>query len=323
MVEDSIDINFLYLIISVIILITVYNILCNTQEHLHTKKITLETKKNIYSMSSDVCDLYLTNIKKNMQLLYKNFDKSKCPKLKIYIDETHNDLQKFLDGTEIKADDMDLLRYNIINKSDLLKSSDFESEKSFVNILLDIEIILYMMRNSMCDNKKLTLISLHNLMKLLYVNSCSDTLSYSDTLTYSDLYNSYETFAGDREEIYDISGIDILKSVSIPNRGPSSNSAASQNIIYDMAGEEYVNEKETPVYKIEQPLQKNKIDKTQLVSQNFDCSSDYILSYKGSQPYVPFCDINKLRTERSKLKALTTDLNFNRSLRNDYDFLDA
>lgn len=291
--------------------------LTTTQKYIHNKKIIIETKKNTYAVPQDMCEIYLNNMKKNLLLLYKSFNKEKCKDLYLYIKETHNELQKFT-NSDLEANDADLLRYDIINKLDLLKSDDLKLHKSFINIILDIELILYLIRTSSCSNKRLTLNSMHNLMKSLYMNRCSDTLTYTDLYNNDDVSKVNEMFTNNDE--LDISGADIIKS-TLPNFSKSIHTTQSQDVRYDMNGEEYTNQLETPIYKSE-ISSGNKIMKKDLVSQNFDCSSDYILSYKSSQPYVPLCDINKLRSERVKLKALTTDLTFNRSLRNDYDHLD-
>lgn len=310
MANDRIDINFLYLIVAIIVLIFVYNMLSSTQNYIRDKKIIVETEKNTYLMPYDACDTYLTNIKKNMHLLYKSSDRTKCKNLQSYIDRTYNQLNGFT-KYDIKANDADLLRYDLVNELDMLKSEDFKSQKAFVNILLSIEYILYMLRTSSCPNKKLSLISLHKLMKELYDNRCSDVLSYSDI---------YDTEFFDNRDI-EVAPADIVESAKALNKRPIVAQEMSQDITYDMNGEEFMAQAESISYKVEMP-QKNKINKKDLVSQDFDCSSDYILTYKGSQPYVPFCDINKLRNEREKLKTLTTDLTFSRSLRNDYDYLD-
>ncbi len=309
------DVNFLYLIISVIILIFVYGMLIRTQRHIRDKKILIEADENAYLVNYDICEAHLNNIKKNIMLLYKTTDISNCKKLREYIQQTHKDLSKFVEYSQDPTD-ADLIRYELINKLELLKydSDDLKLKRLFAGVILDIEAIVYSLRNSTCSNNRLVLKSLHKLLNELYKNQCSEISSYEEMFT--DV--GRETFV---EGFEDMAVIHSTKTAN--NKAPGQpKTVQSQNVTYDMNGEEYANQTETKVYKCD-VLEKNTILKKDLVSQDFDCSSDYILTYKGTQPYVPFCDIDKLRSERVKLHALTLDQSCVRSLRNDYDYLDA
>lgn len=309
--SNSIDANFLYLVVSVVILLIVYNILMTTKERIHEQNIIIETRKNLYEVPRDICELYISNLTKNVALLYKNLDKSRCKNLKKYLEKAHDDLKEFTQNVNIDINDVDLIRYDVIDKYDIFKDSDFSTEKEYINIIIDLEIILYMIRNAICP-KKINLIALQHLMEELYKKSCSETISYDAK------NNIIEGFAGDREELYDISGMDIIN--AIRPHAPGVYSKPSQ-LETALDGEQYANEEQTLTYGIAKP-NKTKINRNNLVSQGFECSADYILTSKNSQPYMPFCDVNQLRSERKKLKGKTTDLTFNRSLRTDYDYLD-
>ncbi len=321
--DNSMNVNFLYLITAIIILIFVYILLMNTKKSIHNKKILLETKKKLYEIPYDMSDVYLSNIRKNLPLLYKSADKS-CENLRKFIDSTHKDLENFMgDGpkTDKKIADIDLMRYDVMTEYEFLKNglettSDDSQTKAFINILIDIEIILYLIRNDMCRDKKLVLTSLHNLMEELYTNRCKDGETY-DMIT-------VENFTGDLNEMTDIIGLDAVNVKKYLNQGVSTYGECSQNIKKNVLDDEiYSNEEETPLYTIYKGSNMPKIDKRDLISQNFDCSADYIVTTKNSQPHAPFCDIEKLREVRKKIQKLTLDMNFSRSLRNDYDFLDA
>ncbi len=326
MVSDTININFLYLTISVIILITVYNFLNNSEEPSDTEKAYIEIHNKVYEVSPDKCDVYLNNIHNNLKLLHRAADKTACNKLRVYIDQARADLQNFTHRHGMSPNDLDLLRYDIINKHGLLKDSlsddrqDTETDKAFADILIDLEIIVYMVRHSLCQDRPLVLTNLYTLMEQLYSVRCHNGRTYSEGVS---------AFTDYVPELYDTTALDIMESefANVCARGPSTNSECSQNIEKNVLDDEdYSVEKETPLYIAKNPENKSpqvKVDKRLLVSQEFDCSADYILSQKGSQPYVPFCDIAKLRAERAKLRAKTTDLAFNRSLRSDYDYLDA
>lgn len=55
--------------------------------------------------------------------------------------------------------------------------------------------------------------------------------------------------------------------------------------------------------------------------KSFDpCNPNSSMNSAGNKS---FCDIEQMREEKNKIKKLSTDMNFNRSLRNDYDYLDA
>jgi len=332
---DSIHINLAYFLVALGLLVLIYYILCATKESIYSKKIAIETRKKIYEIPYDICDIYLTNIRNNLKILYKNsdkniIDKKKCSNLRHYIDKTHLELKLFIDNVDVEANDIDILRYDVINKYELIRENlQDDMNRSFTNILIDIEIILYMIRHSLCKDKKLILISLHNLMEQLYITKCFDKKGYDKFLNREENDDLLETFTGDREELYDITGMDIMYSEVAKNgiSGPSTNSVCTQNISANVIDQEdYLYEKETMMYET-QDYKLDKLNKYRTevdsLSQNFECSADYILISKSSQPYSPPCDINALREERENIRNRTVDLKSNKSLSNDYDFLDT
>jgi hypothetical protein len=161
-------------------------------------------------------------------------------------------------------------------------------------------------------NTLISLISLHKLINGMQRHQTSDGVTYEERMKQ---LNVVENFSGDRDELYDISGLDMVPVVS---NGASKNTELTQDSYYDMISRE----EETPFYSNKKEIGDFVLNKKELVSQDFDCSKDYILTSTNSQPYVPFCDINKLKKERSKLREKTLDLSFTKSLRNDYDYLD-
>lgn len=131
------------------------------------------------------------------------------------------------------------------------------------------------------------------------------------------------------------SGIDIIKSQSTERQWSDLTKTdfplfnKKRLIPDDIAFDEYNgSEKISPVYQMTEKtsrlpkLNNKKVDKRQLISQEFDCPSrDYILTYRNTQPYVPMCDINKIREERKKNIKNNVDLSGINSLRDDYEYL--
>ncbi len=292
---EHLNVNYLYFTVSIIILIFVFHMLNKTQKYIHEKKIAIEAKKNTFLIPQNLCEMYLYNIKKNLLQLYKTINFNKCEKIKTYVKQTNDELRNFSGYTKAATDE-DLIRYDLVSKLDLLSDNDFELHRSFADVILNIEVLMNMLRTSSCQDKRLTIISLQNLLVALQETQCKEDFIHDNKIL----------------SVSRRSGSDELM---------TNKTNQSQNIMYDINGEEYTNQEETIVYKYGKP-QNEKILKKDLVSQEFECSSDYIMTQKSSQPYTPLCDINHIRKERNKLRALTTDMNFNRSLRKDYDYLD-
>ncbi len=345
MEEDSTNICIVYVVILFIIVIAVYSISYDRKNgSCGGNSIIIETKKMSYDVPVNICDIYLMNILKYIKLLYDSADRTKCIKLNKYINASIADLQKFNQTRNIQVDDVDLVKYGFVDQykfyKDLERNGDekdsLDNDRLFVNLIINMELVLHMIRNSKCDDKKLVLISVHNLMEYLHRNKCRDVDNMYDSV-YKDISNFSEDFADKNntdqyyvdkyEEAWDIMGLDetglnIRRSAIKPVKGASINTNYSQNTERDVLADEFfANEQESLLYKADSLREKYRI-LDQVPSQEFECSADYILTSKSSQPYTPFCDINKLREEREKLRKKTLDLNFNRSLRNDYDYLD-
>jgi hypothetical protein len=150
--------------------------------------------------------------------------------------------------------------------------------------------------------------------------------------TKSQFVSETEEMPGDIKSPRGISGVDIIKS-QIPEKQWSQMLRTEfplfnqTRIVPDDAYDDEENEKVTPFYRTAEkttpfPL-KEKIDRRQLVSQEFDCpSSNYILTYKNSQPHSAKCDVNIIRRERENVRQISVDNLSAKSLRKDYDYID-
>lgn len=305
------DTDKLYFVIFVIIIIALlYNTKTKKRDNLGGRYILLETSKQIYYIKPAVCRAYLLQLKDNIEILYKNFDTELYSDLKPYIIVAEKDLDDFI---KVSIDEIDKEKKAARMKLHKDYRSDNDDEDiSIVDIVLKIDAIIELLAYYNHE-KALNLSNIHKLMRQMSENRKKD-------IVIADEPEMYIT-----PELYDISGqemvVDFLRKT--PIRKTPHYSIMSQDASGFSFGESqdaYVNEMETPLYI--QPELKNK-SVNSLMSNDFLDSSDYIMNNRNNNKLRRSFNIDKLKEEMRKKKALTTDLNFARSLRNDYDFLDA
>jgi hypothetical protein len=187
-------VNYLYLGSSIVILIITYCCLCGTKKYLKNKIIqrkkiedgvVVQTSKGNIVMDPNIFELHLKRMKKNLTVLYKdgNFD---CKLVKDHLDKINIDTKRDI---SLNYDNIDnnycssskLLNNNLIKERELMrkklinKTGNSESDKSrhdFLELMIDIDIILFLIRSSLCKKGNLNLSAVDNLILELYRNNC-------------------------------------------------------------------------------------------------------------------------------------------------------
>lgn len=198
-------INYYYLAISVIVLIICYYYLCYTDNKLHIKKIE---KDNIESksikvitlngeimMDPNIFEMHIKRMRGNIFELNKKFTKGDCKNIKNYLDNTKSNINSYININTNNMDpnfcnmnsDIRLVDNNILQEIELLRNKltkvtendlngDISNESmkySMLEILIDMDIILSLVRSSMCKNGVLDLLEIDNLIIELYKNNCA------------------------------------------------------------------------------------------------------------------------------------------------------
>jgi hypothetical protein len=209
---DKIEpINYSYFIASIILLIICYYFLKSTQSQLHEKNliendtqqktIKVRTAKGEICMDPNIFEMHMNRMKDNIMELNTQFSDKECGELKKYLDKTKNNTSEYINintnhlhlpSIGHNSDFCDknkqskLINDVILEKRELLKHKldstikNTDSTKtdtiqhSILELLIDIDIILLLVKSSMCKNGKLDFSLIDTMMLELYKNKCSN-----------------------------------------------------------------------------------------------------------------------------------------------------
>jgi len=367
--SNSKNITYIYLIISLIILIIVIQILYKTQNSISKKKynlsnntILLEQDDIIIKVKPEMLDGHLTTLKDNLMKLNNKITNSKCAELKQFLINAKKDLANFIDTTNIDknklchykndgifinkmlAKEKKMLKEKMINRRTMTYNIDdddetfeeLESKMALVDIILDIEIITFIIRNSLCNDKNINLDKLYKLIEKIYELKCVKTddkkeeeendidyenfkshmTDFNETIYYLKYNESYNKLYGDTNyNLYTPSRNSLLEPINI------------ERTTHNETANKLCNESNSLFYKIKSPSsRKSSIYGKSLISdetQFLDSNSRNINKSKKPLNHQSSYDIAHIKNERFKLKKKTTDLNCRRSLSNHYDYFDS
>jgi hypothetical protein len=189
-------INYSYLVVSFIVLILCYYFLRSTQTQLYKKKmndsvgqrktIKVTTQKGEIYMDPNIFEMHIKRMKSHITELNKNFSDNECADLKKYLDKTKDNVNSYI---KLNTDSIDpdfcsplnknvLIDDSILNERELLKANLDTSDNShklkhsILDLLIDMDIILFMIRSSLCKNGNLDLSFIDGLILELYRNNC-------------------------------------------------------------------------------------------------------------------------------------------------------
>jgi hypothetical protein len=202
-------INYYYCCTAVILLLICYYFLQSTKHTLHVKEldksniqnktITVQTKNGEAKMDPNVFEIHLKKMKDDIIELNTNCSFSDCDDIKKYLDKTKTDTQsyinvnvndvnpEFCDITSKLAltddhvlQERELLKKKLTNSTESDSVADNTSDRirySILELLIDIDIILFLVRSSLCKTGKLDLSNIDSLILELYKNKCVENPS--------------------------------------------------------------------------------------------------------------------------------------------------
>lgn len=204
-------VNYKYLGMSILFLIITYYYLYDTKKNIHKKEINnshktsikIATSKGDILMDPNIFEMHMTRLKDNIINLHKNFTSKDCPKLKKYLDNakvnTHayinmntkdinpsfcdiNTKNEILDNYVLQ--ERELLKNKLSNKTEKDDEETTDSDNiryTLLELIIDIDIILFLIRASLCKKGSLDLSCLDSVVLELYRTKCSDQISEFST----------------------------------------------------------------------------------------------------------------------------------------------
>lgn len=207
------SVNYRYLGVSIVFLIFAYGFLLNTKNKIIKNNIknnnmfikTITPDGEIY-MDIGVFEMHIKRLRDNLVDLYKNMDVENCGILKSHLDNISQNTKKFINensgnfdtsfcNTENKLFDDTLLQEYTLLKTKLSSNTerdDTELENNIkykiIEILLDMNIIIFLNRSSMCKKGSMNLSAIDQIITELYNKHCKEPFIVDSHkfLTYSD-----------------------------------------------------------------------------------------------------------------------------------------
>jgi hypothetical protein len=194
-------VNYSYFIASVILLIICYYFLKSTQVQLHEKNliendaqkktIKVRTAKGEIYMDPNIFEMHIKHMKTNIIELNTQFSDKECVELKKYLDKTKNNTSEYININtnpdlcnintqpklinDIILEKRELLKHKLdSNDSNTDSTSTDNIQQSILELLIDIDIILLLVKSSMCKNGTLDFSLIDTVMLELYKNKCSE-----------------------------------------------------------------------------------------------------------------------------------------------------
>lgn len=218
-------INYTYLGVSVVLLIITYYTLRKTkssiqkieldESNIERKSILVKTKNGDIKMDPNIFEMHMNRMKKNIIKLNENLTASDCVNIKehlirakkntkSYINLNYNNVDSdFCDmGSRFKLVDdyilqeRELLRKKLSNRTQQENIDDSGTDNlrySLLELLIDIDIILFLIRSSLCKQGKLDLSIMDQLLLELYRTNCMDPKNKKMLSELNDFEDDYIT----------------------------------------------------------------------------------------------------------------------------------
>jgi len=214
------ELNYRYLGCAILFFMMTFYFLRATKKSVHSYDIVMQknddstikviTQKGAMHINKNNFELHMDKIKKNISKLSKHITKTDCPTLKKYlrnakintknyIELNSKNLNNFCDNKNNIFNDKVFEERNLLKKKldkktkrdDIGNVSDDHIRYELLDLIIDIDIILFLMKSSICDKGRVDLSSLDKVILELYRNNCSDLPPEE-----FDDYNKIESFNG-------------------------------------------------------------------------------------------------------------------------------
>jgi hypothetical protein len=299
----------------IIILIPIIILLYDKKNELENKNeynISIESKLGIVEINPNVLVKHLNDIHDTIEMGFTHIDSSYNSELNTCVLKSIHDLQVFIqdnarliDKTVLMQNDQELLLSYDDNKLKIILLQKINTANNILNTHLNSDS-----RNKL-QNDYLYLQNIYEIVRIMEINydGC-ELINYNELFETKDESPSLEKF----------SGKSLHKRINKSNFSQDNEKSCGT---YDSA-ETFTNEAVTPHYKneIRNPHKKENKFNNELTSHLFNESETVNTSKKKQKKYEAFYNINNIKEKRIKDQKIKTDTKFNRSLRNDYDFLE-
>jgi hypothetical protein len=217
-------INFNYLGLAIVFLITTYYWLEHTKQTITKKEkriakngntgshIMVTTKKGDIEMDTNVFEHHMRRMKDNIVQLNQKFTQKECSELKKYLENAKIKTKNYIDLNKVNNSSNDFCnldsRYKLVNSyilqeremlrlkletgksKTILDTDDIDADEirySILELLIDIDIIIFLMRSSLCKKGRFDMTSLDQVIIELYNSNCTDG-KLADSIESADLY---------------------------------------------------------------------------------------------------------------------------------------
>jgi len=251
-----------YLIVSIIVLIFSYCLLKFTKHNVHlisnikelentqyNKTINLKTCKKSIEVDSNLFEMHMSRLKNNIFNISNNMSSIDCRNLKKYIQNSNVSLQKNINtikknDREFCSDEFNrLMDINIINYKKELESKFYMTNKNttksdkdsaedlrdkIIDILIDMEVITFLIRNTSCKRNKVDISYIDKLLAQIYNDKCGSVENFIATM-------SDDKYFKDQSSInYNINDIIAVKDESNEGRMLGKNNNRISNRFTDL-----------------------------------------------------------------------------------------
>lgn len=194
------SLNYSYLGVTIILLMICYYFLYSTKKGIYHKKlsddiinrkiITVKTSNGDIMMDPNIFEMHMKRFKDNITELNDKTSNETCESLRHIIKDTNNNMKSYIQlNTEHLADfcseNTNLIDESILKERDALKAKILKTARMENNIneedktrlllletILDMDIIIFLIKSSLCKKGKLDLSAIDMLILELYRNKC-------------------------------------------------------------------------------------------------------------------------------------------------------
>ena len=224
-----------YLTVSVVILVISYCLLKFTKKNMHlitnikdlentqyNKTVNLKTCKDSLEVDSNIFEMHMTRLKNNIINISNNMTSNDCRNLKKYLQKSGVNLKKNI--SEIKKNDKDfcsdefnrLMEINILNYKKELESTFYMSNKrtsisdkddiedlkdKIIDILIDMEVVSFLIRNTSCKRNMVDISYVDNLLAQIYKSKCDGVEHFISTMDDDKYFKDQTTINYDIDDI--------------------------------------------------------------------------------------------------------------------------
>ena len=234
---DSVEpVNYKYFGISILFLILTYWYMVDTKHDIYKKEVQNSNGIKAYAKNGEVVidpnifEMHMTRIKDNLGIIHKKFDPKKCDVIKQHLDSVKVQTGRYinLNKDNIDSDFCDLeSRFKLVNdnmlqeremlknkialKTELEQIDDNDIDKiryAVLELLIDMDIILFLIRSSICKKGNIDLSTIDQIILEIYRNNCVDEPDNEP-----DSYNTNQSYKPNPHIIFDDNSIEQIRKV--------------------------------------------------------------------------------------------------------------